>query len=296
MKVEVESYNESIHDDIRLKLVSDVVNALSRVQTQQGKFIVNDTLWYWVNPAGKIRPSVVNSAKYISKTVQLELEKMGWEKEPELAGQNFDAMLTFERVTDLFSVRENDFLPVLNELRQRGFKGYGEKASAIYRDYVLGSSAFLPSELAPFSELFDVKTQSHQFRVGLEFETGNIASSFRAIDKLQGLFDRREIDLGVFVTSKNKNLGAARIWPVSNRNGSFQELNQRRYDERRSYPHIDISFLPDDFREDAKYFDENGLYEMQLTGETKVINGVEYTVAQNSKNEEKLRPLITSIV
>lgn len=290
MIVEVESYNESIASEIRAKLISDVTKALQRIETEPGEFVVNDTLWFWKNPAGKVRPTVVNSAFYLSKTFQNELKALGWEKEPIIVGQKFDAMIKISRVVPCYSIAEDNYLSILSTLRSSGYSAYGIEASAIFRDYVAASSPFLPAGLVPFLEMFETEERSYEFRIGLEFETGNIASSFRAIDKLQGLFNADEIDIGVFVTSKNKADGAARIWPVSNRNGSFEELRQRRYDGRRSYPHIDISFLPDRISDTAKYIGENALYEMRFTGRTVVLGGITYEVAISPKNEEKLLP------
>lgn len=290
MKVEVESYNASITLEIRKKLIEDVTEALQAVQTEGGQFVVNDTLWYWKNPAGAIRPTVVNSASYISKTFQNFLEGIGWHKEPTLRGQNFDAMTTVERRSRCYSIPEERFISVLAALKSRGFMDYGVQASSLYQQYVQSSAPFLPEALISFADLFDHDTRDYDFRVGLEFETGNIASSFRAIEKLQGLYDSREIDIGIFVTSKNKRDGAARIWPVSNRNGSFEELRQRRYDARRTYPHIDVSFLPDACSSTSKYIGENQLYEMKFTGQEVEENGMVYEVAVNSKKEEKLLP------
>lgn len=294
MRTKVESFNASISVEIRDQIVQDVTMALSRIETIPGEFVVNDTLWFWKNPAGKVRPTVVNSAGYISKTFQNELEELGWLKEPVVAGQNFDAMLTVTRDAACYSIEEDRYLTILADLRSNGYASYGEEASAIYRNYVKSSSPFLPSDLVPFIRLFETETREYHFRIGLEFETGNIASSFRAIEKLQGLFDTGEIDIGVFVTSKNKSEGAARIWPISNRNGSFEELRQRRYDARRTYPHIDVSFLPDRFSDSAKYISENGIYEMRFTGETVAIEGITYKVAVNPRNEVKLLPMTSA--
>jgi len=266
MIVDVESYNASISEPIRRRLIQEVSDALQSIQTRDEKFIVNDTEWYWRNPAGALRPTVVNSAGYISKRFQNALAEMGWVKEPTIEGQNFDAMLTFDEASTCYSLREERFLAALGALRSGGFADYGVEASQIFKQYVQSSTPFLPEALLPFASLFETEKKSYNFRVGLEFETGNIASSFRAIEKLQGLYDSRQIDIGVFVTSKSKKDGAARIWPVSNRNGSFEELRQRRYDARRTYPHIDISFLPDKFDPKAKYIGESDLYEMRLSG------------------------------
>lgn len=290
MQVEVESFNESISESIRDRLTRDVTSALKSVKTVGDEFVVNDTLWFWRNPAGAIRPTVVNAAGYISKQFQNHLQQLGWQKEPTINGQNFDALLAFQDSVKCYSLLESDFLTVLQRMREAGFEDYGLEATAIFRQFVQSSTPFLPSSLVPFSESFTSEVRSYDFRIGLEFETGNIASSFRAIDKLQGLYDSDEIDIGIFVTSKSKRDGAARIWPVSNRNGSFEELRQRNYQDRRRYPHIDISFRPDRYDANAKYFGDDGLYEMKFTGEVEDVGGIQYDVALSSKQERKLRP------
>lgn len=290
MKVEVESVNDSISESIRDKLILDVTQALQVITTENMKFVVNDTLWFWKNTAGLARPTVVNAAGYISKGFQNALRDLGWEKEPTINQQNFDAMLEFSASTNCYRLKETDYLPLLEHLRDNGFAAYGLEATSIYRQYVQSITPFLPPALIPFSDFFDVAVKEYRFRVGLEFETGNIASSFRAIEKLQGLYDSRDIDIGVFVTSKNKSEGAARIWPVSNRNGSYEELRQRNYDTRRTYPHIDISFRPDHYDATAKYFSEDQLYEMKFTGEEMEIDGTTYLVASGSKGAQKLLP------
>ena len=127
-------------------------------------------------------------------------------------------------------------------------------------------------------------------RIGLEFETGNIASSFRAINKLQTLFNEDLIDVGVFITSKSKENGAARIWPSSNRNGSFEELSNRKYQTQRSYPHIDISFWPDGYDNSAPYFDEHGCFQLSEI-QTARVNGKMYELGKNRSGELKYRSL-----
>lgn len=290
MKVEVESTNPTITKSISDRLISEVSQALKSVTTDGGEFVVNDTLWFWKNPAGAVRPTVVNSAGYISKNFQNGLEKLGWEKEPTINGQNFDALSRFEATSNCYQLKEEHFLTLLKNLRDGGFSDYGLEATSIYRQYVQSSAPFLPAALMPFSSQFHVELRDYEFRVGLEFETGNIASSFRAIEKLQGLYDAGHLDIGIFVTSKSKSDGAARIWPVSNRNGSFEELRHRRYDARRSYPHIDISFRPDRYDQNARYIADTHLYEMVFTGVEFEDNGVRYRVAANSKGEQKLLP------
>ena len=75
----------------------------------------------------------------------------------------------------------------------------------------------------------------------------NIASSFRSLYKLGFLYSESEIDAGVFITSIDKNNCATRIWPVSNRNGSFQELKQRNYKRMVVLPLWEFGFAPDGF-------------------------------------------------
>jgi len=290
MRVEVESISDSIPSSIQERLIADVKTALQSIKTKNDQFIVNDTLWFWQNTAGKIRPTVVNSATYISKGFQDSLERLGWEKEPTIDEQNFDALIEFEVFSKTYSLSEDKFLTFLERLREGGFLDYGLQATAIYKQLVQSSTPFLPKALLPFEGMLACSEDRYHYRVGLEFETGNIASSFRAIEKLQGLYDSRKIDIGVFVTSQSKEDSAARIWPVSNRNGSFVELRQRRYDARRTYPHIDISFRPDGYDRSSDYLADDHLYEMKFLGETLEVDGNNYEVAVNWKGERKLVP------
>lgn len=105
-------------------------------------------------------------------------------------------------------------------------------------------------------------------RIDLEFETGNIASSFRALDKLETLFVTGFIEYGVFVTSIDKEHAAARIWPQSNRNGSFAELENRNYRNNRTVPLWEFGFEPDAFDPNGPYFNNSVLYRPVPTGRT----------------------------
>ncbi|EJD6584743.1 hypothetical protein M0L63_RS18760, partial [Providencia rettgeri] len=84
--------------------------------------------------------------------------------------------------------------------------------------------------------------------------------------KLNNLFHKGHIDGGCFITSIDKKNSATRIWPVSNRNGSFQELNNRSYISQVSLLLICIGFAPDDFSQSAPFLASNGkLYELAST-------------------------------
>jgi hypothetical protein len=292
MKIEIESASETIPSLVTKSVVSDITAALDSIRTVDKEFIVNDTLWFWKNPKGKIKPSVVNSAKFITTQFQKYLQDLGWTKEPEVDGQTFDGMnLIFDRAT-IFNLSEENYLPLLLQLRESGVKDYGLVATELFRDYVNGSRPFLPTAVDGHKSSFNAETIHYGFRIGLEFETGNIASSFRAISKLQGLYESNQIDIGVFITSKSKADGAAKIWPVSNRNGSFEELLQRRYQAQRLYPHIDISFRPDGYDKVAPYFSETSTYEMRSTNEIVSQNGKSYSICISADGVQKLRPLV----
>ena len=58
MLVDTENYDESIPNAVYQKIMLDVKSALNKVSTIGNEFIVNDTLWYWKNPAGAIKPTV----------------------------------------------------------------------------------------------------------------------------------------------------------------------------------------------------------------------------------------------
>ncbi|MDA9949399.1 hypothetical protein N9C16_08455 [Paracoccaceae bacterium] len=294
MKVDIESVNESLGQGLVKRLVDEVTCALQAVVTQADEFVVNDTHWFWQNTRGSIRPTVVNSAHYITSNFQNALERQGWEKEAIIDGQRFDGLLEFEEICDCYALDEDKFLPLLESMRATGGNNFGLKATSIFRHYVQSTTPFLSASVVEFLPMFDVDRRRFSYRVGLEFETGNIASSFRAIDKLQGLYNNGRIDVGIFVTSKTKSDGAARIWPVSNRNGSFEELRMRNYEAQRSYPHIDISFRPDRYSPKAKYLSKDATYSMDFTGEILEIDGISYKKAVTPQGEAKLLPILAA--
>ena len=129
-------------------------------------------------------------------------------------------------------------------------------------------------------------------RIGLEFETGNIASSFRALYKLGFLYNEGEIDAGVFITSVDKNTCACRIWPVSNRNGSFQELNQRNYKRMVVLPLWEFGFAPDGFSDTASFLGSDGqLFAPSATSTVfTATDGSTYDVFTGERAKKVLKP------
>ncbi|WP_439636227.1 hypothetical protein [Oceanicaulis sp.] len=284
MRIETVYEDERLVDEIASLVRLPVEAALQSVVTSGNEFIVNPTLWYAKNQLGRPKPAVVNSAKYISRAFQEDLKAQGWSIEKTLGGQTIDAYTEISPDFDvtLFSLREDRFISVLSELKDRGEATYGLKASEIFRDFVTREAFYMPAFLNTVRERFEVKSGRPRVRVGLEFETGNIASSFRAIQKLQFLSVSDEIDVGVFITSLNKRDCSTRIWPVSNRNGSFEELFARRYDQLRSHLALDIGFAPDGFSDEAPYLGEDGkLFTIEEVGATE-IEGTVYIEGRTS--------------
>ena len=289
MKVAVENMESALPEDVTKRIIGDVTHALNSIKTKNDQFIVNDTKWYFKNPKGEVKPSVVNRAGFLSSIFQNALEDIGWEKEPTLNGQTFDAQLDLVQTIDVWKLGVAQYLKLLSAMHDEDDDNFGHKATDIYRRYVLSESIYLPRWLEPYRCFFTTTKKPKHIVVGLEFETGNIASSFRAINKLQGLYDLNLIDIGVFITSFSKEDGACRIWPVSNRNGSFEELNMRNYVESRSYTAIDISFRPDSYSNVAPYFNNESTYKLNVTGKVQ-LEGKEYDIAVTIDNEKKYCP------
>jgi hypothetical protein len=275
---------------VEAQIRSEVEGALRAIRTRGSDFVVNDSIWFWQNPAGKIRPTVVNSAKFITGTFQRHLESIGWEIEKKLDGQDVDAYKAFEGQFRLFTLPESRFLELLSRYEEHFQRSSGPLASSIYVQHCLGSTASLSNDLKPFQDLLNVEDKLISLRVAIEFETGNIASSFRAANKLDYLYRAGEIDLGVFLTSNDKANCAARIWPVTNRNGSFQELERRGFAGGIGVPLWQIGFAPDEFDSGFEYLAGDGtLYAMENINKCREIGGVTYELWRDTKGQERLR-------
>ena len=147
MKVGVESVNESLGQGLVKRLVDEVTCALQAVVTQADEFVVNDTLWFWQNPKGLIRPTVVNSAHYVTSIFQNSLEKQGWEKEATIDGQRFDGLLEFEEICDCYALDEDKFLPLLESMRATGGNALGLAPTSVFRPSVPSTTPFLPASV-----------------------------------------------------------------------------------------------------------------------------------------------------
>ena len=267
----------------------EIEDSLTAIISVANKLEVNDTDWFWLTPKAQLRPSVVNSAKFITGKFASELLKRNWTTEKTLNNQTIDGYKEYEIELPKFSLSESKYLTVLSKLREINITNYGDLATTIFQRYVNNSQPFLLEELKSLISYFDIRQVVQKYRVGLEFETGNIASSFRAIQKLDSLHDLNLIDAGVFITSIDKTNCSTRIWPASNRNGSFEELNNRNYRANRSYPAIDIGFQPDCFSSKAPYLSEHGETYLMKEGKTVKIDGFSYVEATTHDGVKKYR-------
>ena len=151
--------------------------------------------------------------------------------------------------------------------------------AGLYRKYYLRGCFGLSSDLKELSYLFTEREEHLNVRIGFEFETGNIASSFRALSKLDSLYKQGAIDIGVFVTSIDKGSTATRIWPSSNRNGSFEELKNRDYKRNVEVPLIEYGFRPDRIDSTAPYlFKDGSTYYPIFTGKDVEVSGKLFSI------------------
>ena len=274
------------------RLSSDVQIALRYVKSSNEDFVVNDSAWYWKNPAGKAKPSVTNSAKFITGRFQSKLRELGWATDKTILDQEIDGYLEVEDEFALYRLEASGLIELLQAYEKLSGASAGPIATSIHQSYCLRASPGLIPALKGLEHFFSRSDAKTTFRCGVEFETGNIASSFRAAMKLDYLFKEKALDLGIFITSNDKANCAARIWPVSNRNGSFQELDRRNFSEAVTIPLWEIGFAPDRFDANAKYLAEDGsLYEMNATGKQERIDSVLYDQYSDIRGHIKLKPV-----
>lgn len=272
-----------------------VRRALQGISTQGDRFIVNDSEWFSRKRRGGVGRCVVNSASFLSSKFQSGVAAhTHWQGETAISRQRIDgfANLAFEGIA--YSLAKSDLTPFVERYIEEvriADSNIGTLFALFYGMYVrrrLFDIAKIPACLHHYFR--QAKTDSH-LRVGVEFETGNIASSFRAFQKLQSLFASEKIDAGVFVTCLDKETCAARIWPVSNRNGSFVELRNRNYKDSVALPVWEYGFAPDGFDKSAAYLGKNGnLFRPTPTGETHYTGGRNYKVWRGEDSEDLLQP------
>jgi len=295
MKIQIVKDGLFLPKGVKETVTSRISKSLNSIVTQDSEFVVNDTLHFRRQRSGKITTCVMNSATYISKTFQQNLATFdGCFGETKIDGQNIDGVIVTPFQGDGFRIKNKDrLLEVLhcylkeNDLPARSIYTLFPMFYGMYVDNCKYDISCLPSTL---KELFEHEAVDTKFKIGVEFETGNVASSFRAINKLFVLFQQGLIDAGVFITSIDKPSAATRIWPVANRNGSFQELRNRKYEEQISLPLICIGFAPDKFSSDAPFLGKDlNLFKPTFTG--KQDESGTYNIFTGENDEELLLPV-----
>lgn len=292
MKIHHRCSPDAVEASISARVIRDVTRALCSITTRDDRFVVNDSPWFVKRGSGRPTPCVMNAAKFLSQTFQRILQdECHWEKHKQLAGQEIDAYV------ELPGAEKKHRIPAKIQFLDF-FRAWCDRAEPedIRKEFLAGWHRFVQVGLnkltevpKPLRRFFEEKrNDAMPLRVGLEFETGNIASSFRALDKLETLFVTGLIDYGVFITSINKEHAAARIWPPSNRNGSFAELENRDYRRNRTVPLWEFGFEPDEFDDSAPFFNNTALYEPAPTKRTVKFAGVTYEVFKRG-SEQLLR-------
>jgi len=293
----VSTINEPpISGDVRNNVTRIIREVLQAITTDGSQFVVNDTVWYMSRPRGQVSPCVVNSATYISRSFQQELAlRKGWRGETTSAGQRIDGYGEVGLNSQACQLSRDSIIDFLEEYADttKVLADIGLLFKRFYNMYV-ARSCFTIDKSVPNSlhHYFTSTPHDDVIRIGLEFETGNIASSFRAFQKLDALFSAGKIDVGVFVTSFDKANCATRIWPGSNRNGSFEELRNRNYQENIAVPLWEFGFQPDRYDSSAMYLGSScELYEIVPKCEDRTISGQKYEIFFGEDNQEVLKPV-----
>jgi len=290
MKATMLSSPSEISAQTRDLVAGEISEAIRNVVTIDSRFVVNDTLWFKLN-GKRVTPTVMNSAKFITAAIAANIRTLGWEPEKTLSGQTIDGYKEYDLPYPGYSLSKDNTLALVRDGWDDECYAPDLMASLYSRHYE--RTIFQPAESYRNDiELFQMTSSTGTLRVGFEFETGNIASSFRALSKLDTLFRENYIDIGVFATSLDKASTACRIWPVSNRNGSYEELQARSYRNNVLIPLIEVAFSPDEINPNAEYLSRDGTtYVPTPKGEQVRVQGEDYEVYLDSEGLEILEPM-----
>lgn len=277
------------------RVFKDVSASLKAIKTTGEQCIVNDTAWFSLK-GDRAKRCVMNQAEYFSKQFLAALHKVqGWEKEKTIEGQRIDAFIRIAAAGSTFVLTNENFRQFIIGYWSDHPDMEIADISRLYGMYCKRNIYDIPPNLpARFRHLFTrgVPDERIEVRVGLEFETGNISSAFRAFSKLNTLYSLGCIDLGVFITTNRA--AAIRIWPASNRNVSYEELENRKYKSNIQFPLWEFVFEPDGYDREAPYLKADGtVYAPVATNQIDAYGGNRYRVFRKSREntEELLLPI-----
>jgi hypothetical protein len=287
MRVTFRKIPLEVEHSVALSVASEIAQCLQAITTHPDRFVVNDTPWYVAKSARSVGRVVVNNAGFLSKKFQDAIEALGiGEKEKTLIDplttvkQAIDGYIEKTYRTEVFSITKNNLL----ELVRAYWTDFPDvDADTVFMKYYqmyyqrqIFTIDEEPLRYHPFFTSEGIKDVT--LRIGVEFETGNIGSSYRALSKLGTLYRDNLIDAAVFTTSVDKPNCAERIWPAANRNGSFTELVNRGYERNVFFPIWELAFAPDEFSQTTGYLKSDGsLYNMVRSRKQPVtISGITY--------------------
>ena len=282
--------------DIASEIEREVRLALEAVENPlgTGQFISNNTECFKLT---KYKPTrcVMNMADFISQTFEKKLHNSyNWVRQYKSLEQKIDAYKEFEFSGSAYQVDADNFRKLVFDYWDNSNIEY-EKILAFIQEiwgmYVQRAKFNISGLPEQYHQYFIRASEEDKkiARVGLEFETGNISSSFRSFMKLNFLFVNNIIDFGVFVTTNKE--AAHSIWPSSNRNSTFEELAKRKYKATFRFPLWEFCYIPDGYSKQAKFLNRDGtLYELRDTEEIHVYNRRNYRVYIRGTSEEILIP------
>jgi hypothetical protein len=274
--------------------------ALGSVTANGTQCIVNDSSWRALRGA-KTSPVVMNSATYLSKKFQAGLKADGWEIEHEAEEQAIDAFKTISLPFTGYYLDESGLRGLINDFwtDKAGFTPLVQHTWPFVKEPTIDQFVWWLTQMYYKRRIHDLSlfpakyhhyfnntgNVTHAIRVGVEFESGYTASAYRAFVKLNFFYAASIVDVGVFVATDKAN--ATRIWPVSNRNVNYNELENRKYKRNIYFPIWEVLFAPDGFSQQVEYLGDRGAtYLPTPTGATHMYGGVAKAV--NSRGDGKL--------
>lgn len=248
-------YYTLVDNRIPFKILDEIKSDLEKsFRIPDDKFIVNPSPFFR-KIKNKMNAIVMNQAEFISKSFQKNLEINGWSYDHTIIGQEIDGYIEKDisglNTSTISRENLNNQISELDPDHQR----YVELISSLKYMYYQRNCFPIDSSFNPSH--FTTVQNSIKYRIGLEFETGNIASSFRAFSKLNMLYLENKIDIGIFITSINKKV-STKIWPSSNRNGSLEELENRKFKHELRFPFIIVGFEPDEWDVNCHFLKKDG--------------------------------------
>ena len=193
MQVFIESNDSFLPNNISSSIIDIIRDCLESITTINNRFIINDSLFYREQRPNKFTPCVVNSATYISSKFQAHLNSLSnAQGETTIQGQSIDGFIKIPYSGKGHVIKDkNRILEVLHGyIEDKGLPSSSVNTlfPMFYGMFVERSNFGIKSIPTRFIELFQSKTIEMNYRIGVEFETGNIASSFRALNKLFVLY------------------------------------------------------------------------------------------------------------